>query len=148
MSFATEVAKQFDFLVRDYGFERVDRADVKAGELVTYRKDPLDIGVGWYKGEIDVGFSLALDFAASHAVFRPYLSRSFELHEIATRQDPAAYRDWSARMRPLGFVTNLQIAAACLEESAKIVRRFCEPILRGDFAQLEAITIARQGKTA
>jgi hypothetical protein len=148
MPFASEVAKHFDFLVRDYGFAPVDRSDVKVGELVTYRKDPLDISIGWYKGEIDVGFSVALDFAAGHPVFRPYLPRNFGLHEIATRQNPAAYASLSARMRPLGFVTTLNIAAAYLDEAAKIVKRFCEPILRGDYTLLEQITLHRQGKSA
>jgi len=148
MSFAAEVAKRFDFLVREHGFQWIDRSDARVGELATYRKDPLELSVGWYKGEIDVNFSVALDFAASHKVFRPYLSRRFGLHEIATRQDPAAYASLSAAMRPLGFVTTLPIAAIYLEEAANIVKRFAAPILDGDLTLLEKITLARQGQTA
>ncbi|HZP10990.1 MAG TPA: hypothetical protein VFB36_01070 [Nevskiaceae bacterium] len=148
MSFAAEVAKRFDFLVRDHGFAWIDRSEFKVGELATYRKDPIELSIGWYKGEVDLSFSIALDFAASHRVFRPYLSRTFGLHEIATRQDPAAYAELAARMRPLGFVTTLDIAAVYLEEAAKIVKRFAAPILGGDLGLLEKITLARQGKAA
>jgi hypothetical protein len=144
MTFAAEVAKHFDFLLRDHGFAHLEPVDSRVGELVTYRKQPLDLAIGWYKGEIDLNFTVALDFAAGHKVFRPYLSRTFGLHEIATRQDPAAYAAFSARMRPLGFVTTLDIADAYLEESAKIMQRFCQPILAGDFAMLEQLTLARQ----
>ena len=147
-SFAAEVAKRFDFLVRDHGFAPVERSGPSAGEMAIYRKDPIDLMIGWYKGEIDLTFSVALDYAASHKIFRPYLSRTFGLYEIATRQDPAAYASLSARMRPLGFVTNVDIAAAYLDESAKIMKRFARPILDGDLALLEKITLARQGKTA
>jgi hypothetical protein len=146
VSFAAEVAKNFDFLVRDHAFERVDRPDWKVGEYVAFRKDPLELGIGWYKGEVDLAFTVALDFAASHAVFRPYLSRTFALYEIATRQNPAAYAELSARMRPLGFVTSVAIASAYLQESAKIMRRFAGPILDGDLRLLEQITLARQGR--
>ena len=88
--FQTAVASTFGFLQRDYGFAPVDRADVKVGEFAEYRKDPLTVTIGWYKGEIDVNFTIALDYVAGHAVFRPYLSRMFALYEIATRQNPAA----------------------------------------------------------
>ncbi len=146
MAFAGEVARHFDFLVRDHGFERVDRADFKLGELVSYRKDPLELSIGWYKGEIDITFSIALAFAAGHNVFRPYLSRTFSLYEVATRQDPSACAELSARMRALGFVVNLDIAAIYLEESAKIMQRFCVPILDGNFSMLEQITLTRPKK--
>ncbi len=147
-SFAAEVAKRFDFLVRDHGFASVERSGPSAGETALYRKDPIELMIGWYKGEIDLNFCVALDYAASHKIFRPYLSRTFGLYEIATRQDPAAYASLSARMRPLGYVTAVDIAAAYLDEAAKIMKRFAKPILDGDLSLLEKITLARQEKTA
>ncbi len=146
MSFQRAVAATFDFLVRDHGFQWVERSEFTVGEFAEYRKDPLTVTLGWYKGEIDVNFTIALDFAAGHAVFRPYLSRMFALYEIATRQNPAAYADLSARMKGRGYITNLESARVYLEECARIVKRFCTPILQGDFALLEQITQARSGR--
>ena len=145
--FHAAVAATFGFLQRDYGFEPLDRNQFKIGEFAEYRKDPLTVTIGWYKGEIDVNFTISLDYVAGHAVFRPYLSRMFALYEIATRQNPAAYAGLSARMREHGYVTNLEIARIYLEECAKIVRRFCTPILEGDFSLLEEITRARSGRS-
>src|ERR1043165_9299830 len=105
--FHAAVAATFGFLQRDYGFEPLDRNQFKIGEYAEYRKDPLTVTIGWYKGEIDVNFTISLDYVAGHAVFRPYLSRMFALYEIATRQNPAAYAGLSARMREHGYVTNL-----------------------------------------
>jgi hypothetical protein len=146
VSFQRTVASTFAFLPQEFGFQPVERSDFKVGELAEYRKDPLTVTIGWYKGEIDVNFTIALDFAAGHPVFRPYLSRTFALYEIATRQNPAAYADLSARMKGHGYVTNLDVARVYLEEAAKIVRRFCAPILQGDFSLLEEITRARSGR--
>jgi hypothetical protein len=144
-SFQSLVASVYDFLVREHGYQRVDRSDFKVGEFAEYRKDPISITIGWYKGEIDVNFTVALDFAADHTIFRPFRSRMFALWEIATRENPAAYASLSARMKGHGYITNLESARAYLEESARIMKRFCTPILQGDFKQLEAITLARAG---
>jgi len=148
LSFQKVVAAAFDFLPRDFGFAWVDRSDFKVGEFAEYRKDPLTVTIGWYKGEIDVNFAIALDYVTSHAVFRPYLSRTFALYEIATRQNPAAYADLSARMKGHGYVTNLEVARVYLEEATRIVKRFCTPILQGDYRLLEEITLARSGRRA
>jgi hypothetical protein len=144
-SFQAVATSVFDFLVDEFGYRRLERADVKAGEFAEYRKDPMTVTIGWSKGEIDVNFTIALDFAADHPIFRSYRARMFALWEIATREQPAAYAALSSRMKGHGYITTLEAARAYLEESARIMKRFCTPILQGDFKQLVDVTVARPG---
>lgn len=144
MSFSSEVANAFGFLVSDYGFRFVDHPDFSAEELVEYRKEPVTISVGWYKGEIDVNFSVSLEFAATHKIFRPYLSRTFQLREIAVWQDRNAFASWATRRDLGGFVLRAEQAAPYLAACAAIMRQYCIPVLRGDLTLLEKITMERK----
>ena len=144
MSFSGEVANAFGFLVSDYGFRFVDRPDYGAGEMVEYRKEPVTISVGWYKGEIDVNFSVSLEFSAEHKIFRPYLSRTFQLREIAVRQNRDAFASWATRRDLGGFVSRAEQAAPYLGACAEIMRQYCVPVLMGDLTLLEHITMERK----
>jgi len=144
MSFSSEVASAFGFLVTDHGFRFVDCPGYRAGERVEFQKNPLTIGFGWYKGEVDVDFSLALEYASNHKIFRPYLSRTFQLREVAVRQNPDAFASWATRKDLGGFVTRAEQAAPYLRACAEIMRQYCIPILDGDLSQLEKITMERK----
>ncbi len=144
VSFSNEVANAFGFLVSDYGFRFVDRPDFPAGELIEYEKEPVTIGVGWYKGEIEINFSVALEFAAAHHIFRPYLSRTFQLREIALRQNSDAFASWATRKDLGGFITRAEQAAPYLAACATIMRQYCVPVLMGDLTLLEEITMERK----
>jgi hypothetical protein len=148
MTFSSEVAKAFGFLVSEHGFQFTDIPDSRAGEMVEYRKEPLTIAVGWYKGEVDVGFSVALEFASNHKVFRPYLSRTFQLREVALAQDPAAFVSWATRQDLGGFVTRAEQAAPYLNACAEVMRKYCGPVLAGDLSLLERITLERKERAA
>ena len=143
MSFAQQVADCCGFLADEYGF-RFAGEDHRVGEVVEYVKEPLTVYFGWYKGEIDIHVSLSLAHAANHAVFRPYLSRSFALRELALRQNPQAFADWAQRYPKAEYVTTPAQAAQWLGEWAAIMRRYCAPILAGDLALLEQITRERR----
>lgn len=144
VSFSGEVASAFGFLLSEYGFQFVERRDFCAGELVEYRKEPLTISVGWYKGEIDVNFSVSLEFSADHKIFRPYLSRTFQLREIAVWQDTEAFVSWATRRDLGGFVTRAEQAAPYLAACAAIMRQYCVPVLMGNLTVLEEITMERK----
>jgi hypothetical protein len=148
LSFSGEVANAFGFLVSDYGFRLVDRPDFGAGEMIEFQKDPVTISIGWYKGEIDVNFSVSLDFAEAHKIFRPYLSRTFQLREIAVRQDPNAFASWVIRQDLGGSITRPEQATAYLDACATIMRQYCVPVLMGDLTHLEEITMARKADAA
>jgi hypothetical protein len=144
VSFSSEVANAFGFLVSDYGFRFADPPDFSAGELVEYRKEPVTISFGWYKGEIDVNFRVSLEFAAAHKIFRPYLSRTFQLREIAVWQDRNAFAFWATRRDLGGFVLRSEQAAPYLDACAAIMRQYCIPVLSGDLTLLEKITMERK----
>ena len=79
----------FAVLFRDYGFVR--KPSDEEGH-VSYFKEPLLIDFWWGKGEIDVLVEVALSFTKDHKVFRAYISRTFELAELATRNDASALK--------------------------------------------------------
>jgi len=143
MIFASLVDKEFAFLVTEYGFLRVDSPPDGVGESAEYVKDPITVSFGWYKGEVDIDFHVSLEFAADHAIFRPYISRTFALSEVALGQDREAYASWAARPHPGSYITSPDEALAFLVESARIMRRYGAPILRGDLTLLEQITNKR-----
>ena len=147
MSFSSEVATAFEFLVSEHGFRFVDRPEYRAGEMAEFRKEPVTISFGWYKGEVDIHFSVSLAYASNHRIFRPYLSRTFQLHEVAVRQDPGAFASWADRKDLGGPITRAEQAAPYLAASAQIMRRYCIPILAGDLSLLEKITTERKAAT-
>ena len=146
MSFSSEVERAFGFLVTDHAFRFVEIPDCRAGEMVEYRKEPITINFGWYKGEVDVNFSVALEFTTDHKVFRPYLSRTFQLREIAVAQNPDAFADWATRKDLGGFVTRAEQAAPYLAACAAIMCQYCGPVFAGDLSLLEKITLERKAR--
>ena len=146
MLFASLVETAFAFLAADYGFERVERPPDGVGESVEYLKDPITIAFSWYKGEIDIDFRVSLEFSAGHKIFRPYLSRTFALSEIALRQNPQAFASWAVRPHPAAYITSPDEAREFLVECARIMRQYSVPILEGQLKQLEEIAIERRAR--
>ena len=146
-TFADLVENAFGFLVTEYGFQRVRQEAIKVGEATAYVKVPLTVKFGWYKGEVDIGFEVSLEFSDAHRVFRPYLSRSFHLHEVALRQDPNAYAHWASVPGAGASILTPGQAERYLAECAGIMHKFCAHLLQGDLSQLEAITLERKART-
>src|ERR1700761_4011896 len=78
--------KEFDFLVKDFGFIATPDTGLGAGVSFTNQARALKISCGWYKGEIDFQFEVLLE----NEIFRPYISRRFGLGEIANHIDSQA----------------------------------------------------------
>ncbi|GEM_PF-5227475 len=144
MSFPALVDEHFAFLVNKYGFVRLSPPECQAGEMVTFRKEPVSILIGWYKGEIDIDFCVDLDFAAHHPIFRPYVSRTFRLEELALKQDADAYAAWAARSHQGNYITTLEEAGDFLHYSAAVMKRSVKPVLQGDMTMLEEVTKQRR----
>jgi len=108
----------FAFLVKEYGFQLTSKEPRSSLDSVAYEKKPVTIELGWYKGEIDISFHVDLE----NEIFRPYISRTFGVSEIALRQDRDAYRD---APRFPDYVTTGAQAEAALNYGAEIMPRSC-----------------------
>jgi len=139
------VDQTFAVLFGEYGFVRKP-SDEKGN--VTYFKGPLIIDFWWGKGEIDVLVEVALSFAKDHKVFRPYISRTFTLAELATRSDASALKPFHEMAQswpePVGPITTPDRANAFLKVAAEVMRKHCRQILEGDLTLLEQITVERK----
>jgi hypothetical protein len=85
-----------------------------------------------------------MQFTESHKIFRPYLSRTFGLSEIALRQDSNAFASLAARPDLRGFITSSDHARLFLVEYARVMKQYCIPILQGNLTLLEEITKERR----
>jgi hypothetical protein len=135
--------REFDFLVSDFGFELVGQAARRADGTLFFRKGPISIHFAIGKGEVQVWFSVSLDFAKSHAVFRPFLSRIFTVEEIALWQNSQAFAAWQARPNAQDYITSTAEAAETLGMLARTMKQYCVDILNGDLTLLEDITRRR-----
>lgn len=144
LEFASE---EFSFLVKDLGF--TSTPDHSCGVGLSFSKEslPLKLSLGWYKGEVDFEFQSLLE----NSVFRPYISRFFGLGEVVHHIDPNAIRNALNERPPLPrWALSAEDAHYFLQYKAALVQKFCLPILKGDFAVLEAIIWERrkeQGQT-
>jgi hypothetical protein len=137
--FFDAVTRSFAFLVDQYGFQLLSGPRHNSPESIRYEKKPLVIEVGWYKGEIDIAFYVDLE----NDVFRPYVSRTFHLSELARRQDKTAYRNGP---RFPNYITTRQEAQSAIQFEARVMRKCCKSVLQGDLRLLEEITRERTGK--
>lgn len=141
MTFEELVDQELEFLVSGHGFRRGQVADGQ----VEFVKHPLALRVVWGQGEVAVVFTIDLEFTVDHPVFRPFLTRTFELSEVCRRSG------WkpSARSNPgtaANYVVTIERAHAELQRAAALLKKYCRPVLSGDLAVLERITLARQGR--
>ncbi len=139
--------KEFDFLVKDFGFTATPETICGVGLSFTKDAHPIELSLGWYKGEVDFEFEVLLE----NSVFRPYISRRFGLYEVVTFIDPNAITKALSERPPLPrWVLNAEDSRCVLQYYAMLAQKFCLPILKGDFRVFEAITWARrkdQGQT-
>ena len=96
-----------------------------------------DTRLGWYKGEVDASFNVLLE----NSVFRPYVSRRFFLGEVVLRVDPNAFIE---RPSLPEWALSAEDADCLLQYKAKLIQKFCVPILQGDLSVLESITWERR----
>jgi hypothetical protein len=138
------VAAAFSFLEKEFGFTpKLDPAS--PDRHLEYSKDPLSVDIWWGKGEIDVTFVVSLSFSKNHAVFRPYVSRTFGLAQVALRVDPNALEPFRSRTDEAGgYITDRAGAEAFMTKCVEIMRRHCTPLLNGDLGVLEQLTIERR----
>jgi hypothetical protein len=97
------------------------------------------------EGEVDITFVVSLPFSKDHAIFRPYVSRTFNLVEVALRMDPNALeplRKQSASRA--GYITDRAGAEAYMCTCVELMRRHCTPLLKGDLEVLEELTKDRR----
>jgi hypothetical protein len=144
LTLQNSIAAAFGFLERDYGFVR--KLDSMSPDAhVEYSKDPLSVDIWWGKGEIDVTFVISLQFSKDHHIFRPYVSRTFDLTQVALSIDPKALEPWRRQAsEPAGYVTDPARADVYLKRCADLMRRHCIPLLSGDLAVLERLTTRRR----
>jgi hypothetical protein len=139
--FADLVSARFAFLVTDFGFTRGTSAD--AG-VEKYTRFPLEVTLIWGQGEIDVILSVAYSYSLSHAIFSPYISRSFYLPELALRKNPHAFsiqHGWEVIPGPITSPERVDLE---LTRRAALLRKYCTPLLGGDLTLLEEITRERR----
>jgi len=148
LSFTDIVDSHFRFLERDFSFHRRENSiTAGVGDVVEYERFPLEILIGWYKGEVEVTFSIAYAYATDHPPFRPYISRTFDLTELAIRRNPSAFAECRASLTKGACVTSLEQADSLLGVYSAVMKDTCAPILGGDPSPLEEITIERRAQT-
>jgi hypothetical protein len=145
MTFTNIVESQFRFLETDFSFHRRENpVTAGIGDVVEYERFPVEISIGWYKGEVDVAFSIAYAYATDHPPFRPYISRTFDLRELATRRNPRAFADHAESLSKSAGATSLKQADMILGVYSAVMKATCAPILGGDLSLLEEITVERR----
>jgi hypothetical protein len=139
--FIDYASEDFGFLTKDFGFAATP--EIFCGSGVLFSKDSLllQVCLGWYKGEVDCDFRLLLE----STVFRPYISRTFDLGEVVQCIDKDVISKALKEGPPLPrWALTAEDAHCHLLFQAMLVQNFCLPILSGDFAVLEAITWKRR----
>lgn len=143
MTFQDLVDRELEFLVTEYGWSRVQPSSGASDGLVEFCKGPLTIAVRWGHGELSLMFSVDLEFTVSHPVFRPYVTRMFELGVIARHQGWKFIPPRDARGDQDGYIVTLEQAERRLAWEARLLQRHCAALLNGDLQVLEEITRAR-----
>ena len=126
--FAALVRRRFAYLETEYAFsfQCVDSGYVR------FDQPELEINLLWGRGELDTFFQVRRE----DAVFRPYKSRQFLLHEVVKTIAPSAYDD---QPESSCYVQTLEEVDRHLQRDAALLQTHCAPILNGDFSVLESI---------
>ena len=132
-SFPQLVKEAFSFL-EDYGFEFTVAEERQY--CVIYRGASLDIEFYWGKGELDVLLQVKIE----NEIFRPYISRSFELPAVVRYLVKHAFESYS----PTGHVRSIEDANRNLRFMADLMKRHCASLLAGDLSVLEEITLKKR----
>ncbi len=140
MSFADLFEEELGELVRAHGF-RLGRVDEGVVEYVKY---PLTLYATWGQGELGVAFFVDLEFTVDHPVFKPYLTRTFDLEQIA--RVAGAPRE-TVRGGAAEYVTTEEQVRARLRRAKSLLKRHLTGLLKGDLSLLEAITRKSSGSS-
>ena len=130
--FLKDAEQSFDFLVRDFGYKCIMPPGKSTLEGLRFEKPPVYVETGWYKGEVDVTIGVTVDTT----ILRPYRTKRFPLWHVACHIDPAVKNE---SLPIKSFVTTNADAKLVLDHYAKMMKRLCGDILRGDLAILESI---------
>lgn len=134
--FIDTATSDFSFLADVYEFTLILPKSDSSLESLRYENLPLYIEISWYKGEIDV----IVGYSGETAILRPYKSRIFYLPEIALHHDSQALQ--GAPCFPNYIIEENEMIAA-IAYWAKIMKKYCPGILRGDINVLENIALKR-----
>ena len=130
--FIDQVRKFFGFLKEEYGF-----TDHPKG--IGYIKNELEIEFYCGKGELEVIFFVRRD----DNIFRPYVSRSFDLLAIVKRlktgkiEFPASFQN---------YVVDMGGVDEHLSFYASLMKKYCSSQLDGDLSIFETIHMERRNK--
>lgn len=133
--FIDSVKEKFSFLEKVFGLA----IEKKSDNSVEYSNKEIAVLIGWHKGEVEIDLYVQIE----SDVFKPYLSRMFRLTEIIQHIDSKALKN--APQFP-NYITTDEDCHIELAWGAKMMKTYCDPILRGDLKILEEITKKRSGK--
>ena len=132
-SFESIVRKHFAFLKSEFGF--VDKF-----ETLGYEKNGLEIDFYYGKGEIDVIFFVR----KSDAIFKPFVSRSFYLFDIARRLKGSKLGRPANIPMSITSLTDEKYIDPYLAYCADIMQAHCYAQLDGDLSIFEQIHTSRR----
>jgi len=129
-SISTYVKKHFDFLVDDYGFEYHPTG-------LGYKKDDLEIEFFHGKGEMDIVFFIRRE----DDIFKPYVSRLFELLSIIQRQKNEKIElphDFPE------YIISMEDVDKALSFYSSLAKKYCKEQFNGDFSLFKIIHLERR----
>ena len=124
------VKKHFDFLVDDYGFEYHPTG-------LGYIKEDLELEFFHGKGELDIVFFVRRD----DDVFKPYISRLFELLDIIKRQMKGNI-EWPKDLPE--YIISLEDVDKVLSFYSELAKKYCKEQFNGDLSLFEKIHLMRR----
>jgi hypothetical protein len=133
--FITYASEVLGFLVNNHGFILITSDE--HSKSVFFSNDSLNIETYWGKGEVDLLFRVLLE----NDVFRPHISKQFDLSEVVRQIDPNTF-DEKPDLPEWALTAN--DAKCYLQYYAKLIQKYCLPILGGDLSVLESITKKRR----
>src|SRR5690606_33604688 len=110
--FSAHVKKHFDFLINEYGFRSHHTS-------LGYVKDVLELEFYHGKGELDVIFFVRRD----DEVFRPFVSRSFDLIDIVKRQ---AGRELTWPSNLPEYIISMEDVDIYLSFLGEVTKKYCK----------------------
>lgn len=140
MSSADIIEEELGELMRAHGFQ-LGRATDDAVEYVKY---PLTLYATWGHGELGVVFFVDIEFTVDHPVFKPFLTRTFDLEQVA--RAAGAPRE-PVRGGAAEYVTTEEQARACMRRARSLLKRHLSGLLDGDLSLLETITRKNSGSS-
>ena len=131
--FAEIVSKHFDFLKKEYGF-------LDHPSELGFINGPVELEFHHGKGEVDIFFFIRRD----DNIFRPFISRSFDIWSIIKRQMPDTLH-WPNDIPE--YLTTMEDIDKYLSFCSEFAKKYCKTQFEVDMALFEEIHLERR-KTA